>query len=165
MSFLGEEYDVATDLPESDRNYKSIPAAWYPAAIKVAELKDSKKGGKGINLQWVVEGDNYAERVIFQWLNIKNASLDAERIGRQQLGDVARAGGLAKVRDTDQLVGIHALIKVARTKDEEYGDEDGFKNEVKAVKARDGAALPTAAAKGSGEVVDEAAGSKPPWAK
>jgi len=164
MSFLGEEYNVA-DLPEGNGNFKSIPAAWYEAAITEAELKDSASGGQYIKLVWEIEGENYAGRKQFQNLNIRNASTKAEEIGRQQLGDVARAGGLAKVRDTDQLIGIHALIKVARKKDEEYGDEDGFKNEVKGVKARSGSAMPVASSVPKTTAGAATSSSKPPWAK
>jgi hypothetical protein len=45
-------------------------------------------------------------------LNIKNANPKAEEIGRQQLGDIMRAIGLAKVTDTDQLIGGQIGIKL-----------------------------------------------------
>ena len=99
---------------------------------------------------------------MFGNLNIKNASTKAEEIGRQQLGEIMRAIGLAKVTDTDQLIGGNLGIKLSvRT-----GDYAG--NEIKAFRALGGAApaavapfkpSPSAA---SGNAVVKAA---PPWAK
>jgi hypothetical protein len=48
-------------------------------------------------------------------INIKNPNPQAEEIGRQQLGEIMRAIGLAKVSDTDQLIGGSLSIKLKIT--------------------------------------------------
>ena len=96
---------------------------------------------------------------MFGNLNIKNPSTKAEEIGRQQLGDIMRAIGLAKVTDTDQLIGGNLGIKLSvRT-----GEYSG--NEIKAFRALNGAApAPVAPFKAAGP--SAAAGkAAPPWAK
>jgi hypothetical protein len=97
--------------------------------------------------------------VVFGNLNIKNANPKAEEIGRQQLGEIMRAIGLAKVTDTDQLIGGQLGIKLEVKQDDQYGAS----NEVKGFKSLSGsaapaAAMPAASAPASGKAA-------PPWAK
>ena len=112
---------------------------------------------------------------MFSNLNIKNASAKAEEIGRQQLGDIMRAIGLAKVTDTDQLIGgslnIKLSIRSART-DEKTGKTYEASNEVKAYRAISGGAAPAfkSAAPAAAAQTAEAAPAKPakaspPWVK
>ena len=56
---------------------------------------------------------------------------EAERIGRQQLGELLRAIGLAELSDTDQLVGAPVQIKLKVREQEGYdptNDVAGFKS-------------------------------------
>ena len=99
--------------------------------------------------------------MIFGNLNIKNASTKAEEIGRQQLGEIMRAIGLAKVTDTDQLIGGNLGIKLT-VKTGEYAG-----NEIKGYRALGGSA-PAAVApfKPVGPSAGAApAKSAPPWLK
>jgi hypothetical protein len=98
--------------------------------------------------------------VVFGNLNIKNANPKAEEIGRQQLGDIMRAIGLAKVTDTDQLIGGQIAIKLEVKEDAQYGAS----NEVKGFKSVSGSAAPAAAIP---QVQSNSAPAKaaPPWAK
>ena len=117
MAYLGETYDTDA-LPVSDRpdNFEPLPPGWYDVQIISAELKMTKAGnGQYINLRYDVTGPTHAGRVIWGKLNIRNASPDAERIGRQQFGELLRAIGLPRVEDTDQLIGHALSIRVATT--------------------------------------------------
>jgi hypothetical protein len=98
--------------------------------------------------------------VVFGNLNIKNASTKAEEIGRQQLGEIMRAIGLAKVQDTDQLIGGNLGIKLSvRT-----GDYAG--NEIKAFKALSGAApAPVSILSTPSSVKTAPLKAAPPWVK
>jgi hypothetical protein len=98
---------------------------------------------------------------VFGNLNIKNASTKAEEIGRQQLGEIMRAIGLAKVTDTDQLIGGNLGIKLV-VKTGEYAG-----NEIKGYRALGGV---TPAAVAPFKPIGPSAGapaakSAPPWAK
>jgi hypothetical protein len=97
---------------------------------------------------------------VFGNLNIRNQSPKAEEIGRQQLGDICRAIGLARVGDTDQLIGNSLMIKLDIEKSEQYGD----KNQVKGFKPIAGGAPKVV---GMVVSIPAAAPAKaaPPWAK
>jgi hypothetical protein len=107
---------------------------------------------------------------VFSNLNIKNASAKAEEIGRQQLGDIMRAIGLAKVTDTDQLIGGNVSVKLgirASRTDEKTGKTYEASNEVKAYRAINGGAAPAfqAPAPAAAPAASAPAKAAPPWAK
>ena len=97
---------------------------------------------------------------MFGNLNIKNANPKAEEIGRQQLGEIMRAIGLAKVADTDQLIGGQISIKLTIKDDAQYGAS----NEIKGFNSLTGSAAPSVP---SAPASAPAATGKaaPPWAK
>lgn len=165
MAFLSESFDV-NQLPVGNGgNFEPLPAGWYTVTITQAELKDTKAGtGQFIKLRYDVTGPTHQGRVVFGNLNIKNPNPKAEEMGRQHLGDIMRAIGLAKVTDTDQLIGGHIAIKLEVKKDEQYGDG----NEVKGFRSVSGSAAPAAAAipQGQSNPAPAASGkAAPPWAK
>lgn len=139
MAFLGQTF-AESDLPQGNGgNYDPLPPGWYTANITQAELKSTVVGdGQYIKLRYDITGPTHAGRVVFGNLNIKNASAKAEEIGRQQLGEVMRAIGLARVQDTDQLIGATIQVKLdvrpART-DEKTGKTYEASNDVKGFKA------------------------------
>lgn len=166
MAFLGQTFD-ANNLPEGNGNFEPLPPGWYNATITQAELKPTKDGtGQYIKLRYDITGPTHQGRVVFGNLNIKNSSAKAEEIGRQQLGELMRAIGLAKVTDTDQLIGGSLSIKLTIRQ-----AQDGYEaqNEVRGFKAISGSAPPFAASaaaavapSGAPEASSRAA---PPWAK
>jgi hypothetical protein len=161
MAFLDEEFSVDA-LPVGNNNFEPLPEGWYNAAITGAEIKATKAGdGKYIALKYNITGPSHQGRVVFGNLNIKNASTKAEEIGRQQLGEIMRAIGLAKVSDTDQLIGGNLGIKLTVRTGEYAG------NEIKSFRALSGV-QPTAVApfKAVGPSAAAApAKAAPPWAK
>jgi len=155
MAFLGESYNT-DDLPQGS-GFEPLPEGWYMATISSAELKNTQAGdGSYIAVTYDITGPSHQGRKIYGNLNIRNKNPKAEEIGRQQLGDVMRAIGLAKVDDSDQLIGGQLSIKLKTKKDEQYGD----KSEVNGWKAVAGSVPPSANSASS-----SAAGSAPPWAK
>ena len=164
MAFLNEEFNV-NELPQGNGNFEPLPAGWYTVTISQAELKPTKAGnGQYIKLRYDIIGPTHQGRVVFGNLNIKNANPKAEEIGRQQLGDIMRAIGLAKVTDTDQLIGGQIAIKLEVKQDEQYGAS----NEVKGFKSVSGSVAPAAAsipAKTAAPAPAASAKAAPPWAK
>ena len=164
MAFLNEEFNV-NELPQGNGNFEPLPAGWYTATISQSELKDTKAGnGQYIKLRYDITGPTHQGRVVFGNLNIKNANPKAEEIGRQQLGDIMRAIGLAKVTDTDQLIGGQIAIKLEVKQDEQYGAS----NEVKGFKSVSGSVAPVAGsipAKTAAPAPAAPAKAAPPWAK
>ena len=161
MAFLNEEYNV-NELPVGNGgNYDPLPAGWYTATISQSELKDTKAGnGQYIKLRYDITGPSHQGRVVFGNLNIKNPNPKAEEIGRQQLGEIMRAIGLAKVTDTDQLIGGQIAIKLDVKQDAQYGAS----NEVKGFKSVSGSAAP-AVLMPAAEAPAASAKVAPPWSK
>lgn len=159
MAYIGESIGV-DELPVSDRSYDLVPDGWYSATMTKADLGETKnKTGLKIDVRYDITGPTHEGRVVFGSINIRNQSPKAEEIGRQQLGEIMRAIGLAKVEDTDQLVGARIQIKVGKSKPQE-GYE--VKNEIKGWKAVEGSAPPVSSAPAASAAPG---GAKPPWAK
>lgn len=164
MAFLGQTFN-SDDLPQGS-TYDPLPAGWYTATIADAELKTTKDGsGQYIKIRYDITGPTHQGRVVFGNLNIRNASAKAEEIGRQQLGEIMRAIGLARVTDTDQLIGGALQIKLdVRAATEQYDAQ----NEVKGFKAITGStpsfAAPAASPAASAPASAGPAKAAPPWA-
>ena len=157
MAFLDEAFDIES-LPQSESNFEALPPGWYNASVVSAELKGTKDGtGQYIAVRYDIIGPTHQGRQVFGNLNIKNNSSKAEEIGRQQLGELMRSIGLAKVTDTDQLIGGQLQIKLTVTKSEQYGDG----NNVGGYKAISGS-VPTVT---TNTTEQSTPGKAPPWAK
>ena len=158
MALLNHSF-VEAELPKSERNFEPLPAGWYTATIGGAEVKATKAGtGEYIAIRYDITGPTHQGRVVFGNLNIKNANPTAEAIGYQQMGELMRAIGLARVDDTDQFIGGQLQIKLDIRKSEQYGDS----NDVKGFKSLSGGAMPMAAASAAPKA---AAKASPPWQK
>ena len=157
MTSLSQSFNVS-DLPESSKNFSPLPAGWYTANISEAEIKQTKAGtGEYISVKYSITGPTHQGRGIYGNVNIKNPTPKAEEIGRQQLGEIMRAIGLARIDNTDQLIGKSLSIKLEVKLSEQYGDG----NEVKGFKALEGGSMPSPMS-ASAPAVAKAA---PPWAK
>lgn len=161
MAFLNEEFDAST-VETTGGQYDALPAGWYQAKITDADLRDTKAGnGQYIAVRYDIVGPSHQGRVVWGNLNIKNPNPKAEEIGRQQLAELMGAIGLAKVRDTDQLIGGELSIKLAVRQSEQYGDS----NDVKGYKSITGSPAPGPSAQAAPAAQPASSGSKAPWQK
>jgi len=171
MAFLETAFDV-NELPRSTiNNFDPLPAGWYTTNITQAEIKSTSDGtGQYIKLRYDITGPSHQGRVVFGNLNIKNKTPKAEEIGRQQLGEVMRAVGLARVTDTDQLIGgclsIKLDIRPQRT-DPTSGKTYEASNDVKGFRSVNGSAAPMASVpfNSPARAPDSFGQTAPPWAK
>lgn len=125
-------------LPEGS-GYGTIAAGWYGVTISKAEVKPTKAGtGEYINMMYTITGPTHQGRTVWGMINIRNPNPKAEEIGLQQLGELLRATGIAKLSDTDQLLGMALSVKVIIKQ-----DDQGEKNEIKGFKALQGGAIPS----------------------
>lgn len=160
---LNETFSAEDEELTGEGNFAALPAGWYSVGISEAELKDTKTGtGQYIKMKLDILDGEKAGRVLFTNLNIRNQNEMAEKIGKQQLGSVMRATGLAKLSNTDELIGGQMQVKVKVTKSEQYGDDDGNQNEVTAFKSLNESTAPAPAAGAAKPAATKAA---PPWAK
>lgn len=167
MAFLGETF-AADDLPTGNGEYELLPEGLYSATITKAEVNQTKSGtGTKIDVRFDITGPSHQGRVVFAAINIRNQSAKAEEIGRQQLGEIMRAIGLARLEDSDQLVGGQLQIKVKikqPTPDDVARGYSQARNEVAGYRALSGGGLPSpTTAKPAASSAP--AGGKPPWAK
>jgi hypothetical protein len=159
MAFLGETFSTES-LPVSDRSYDLVPEGWYNATITKAELGKTKAGtGDKIDMRYDITGPTHQGRVIFGSINVRNQSPEAEKIGRQQLGEIMRAVGLAKINDSDELIGCSIVIRV-KIKPASNGYD--ARNEISGVKSASGV-MPQVTS--SPEPTAQPGGAKPPWQK
>lgn len=163
MALLEQEITL-DELPESG-GYDLLPAGWYTASITETDVKDTKDGrGKYIKVRYDITGPTHQGRVVFGNLNIQNPSSEAERIGRQQFGDLLRSLGMDRIQDTDQLVGGALQVKVGVRKDKTGQYED--QNDIRGFKALEGGTIlqqtPKAAKPATAPAVKAAT---PPWKK
>ena len=158
MANLDQTFDI-NELPQGTSNFDPLPPGWYSGVITGAELKNTKNGtGQYISIKYQVTAPIHQGRVVFGNINIKNANPKAEEIGRQQLGEIMRAIGVARLQDTDQLLGRNPQIKLGIRESEGYEPQ----NEFKGFKAIEGSAPPVAHAPAPASAPSKAT---PPWAK
>lgn len=158
MALLSQSFDV-NDLPAQQNDFSPLPDGWYSSTIKSAEMRDTKdKTGQYIAVRYDILGPTHQGRVVFGNINIKNKSTAAEEIGRQALGSIMRAVGLARVDDTDQLIGHSLQIKLATRVSEGYEPS----NEVRQFKSIEGGNLPPLSVVASAPTAQVVT---PPWAK
>jgi len=158
MANLGTSF-LTEDLP-SGGSYEALPAGWYTATINDVQVKQTKSGtGRYMAIRYDITGPTHQGRVVYSNINFENANPKAEEIGRQQLRSLMEAIGLARLTDSDQLIGGNVKIKLKVEKDEQYGDKNqvnGFASSG-AVGAAPKAPQPSAPASKSP--------SAPPWAR
>jgi hypothetical protein len=161
MANLGESFNV-NELPEDQGGFDPIPAGDYHLKVTDSSLEDTKAGtGQYIKVRCDVMGPSHQGRVLFTNINIRNPNPKAEEIGRQQLGSLLRAIGLASLTDTDQLIGGEFSGKVTVKNDPTYGPG----NEIKGFKAIGGSPAPSVAQSAPAQNSAPAGGATPPWVK
>ena len=151
----------ASSVPVTEKSFEVLPAGWYTASVTGADLKATKSGtGQYLRIEYTISGPTGAGRKVWSNYNVRNENPKAESIGREQLAELCRCVGLARVNDTDQLLGCNVSVKL-KVREASNGYE--ATNEVQGHKALEGSAPPAPAAaapKGAAK-----AGPKPPWAK
>ena len=168
MAKLDEAF-ITDDMPKGN-DYTPLPAGWYVASIGSADLANTKNGkGQYIKIRYNIEGPSHQGRVVFGNLNTRNESEKAMEVGRQQMGNLLRALGIAKLTDTDQLVGGNVEIKLAvREAEGQYEAQ----NELKGFKSVSGSSPMTSKSTSAGKTSATTANgptangkAPPPWAK
>jgi len=132
--------------------YDPIPAGEYLARLVQADRKEISRNndyGECLVLVWEIEGGEYDRRLVWQRLNLWGQNMRSNeqvvRIANSQFAEIREATGKKTPRDTDELLHIPCLIRVAVTQDK--NKEYDPRNEVKRVKAvTSGGAAPQAAA-------------------
>jgi len=153
---------------EPDAPIEVLPAGNYIAIITESDVVMTKSGtGQRLKLTWKVVEGNFANRMVFDGINIAHQNPKAEEIGQRQLSGLCHAANVLNLQQTEQLHGIPVQLKLIIRKDDtgQYGDQNEVKGYSKltghAVAPRTAAAQTTPAAPAPQAAP---AAMTPPWA-
>lgn len=124
-------FDARTVAPDAGQQ-DPVPAGWYNVVMDKSEMKPTKDGtGMRLEMQFKVIDGQYANRKVFEGLNLQNSNPIAQEIAYKQLSAIAHAVNVLIVEDSSQLHNIPLKIKV-----NVKGAGGGYdaKNEIKAYK-------------------------------
>lgn len=115
MADLGGNFDPNA-VPEREGGVDGEP---IPAGTEVLahiiedEAKDTRNGGFAVIFTWeILEGQPYARRRVWDFVNINNASEKAQEIGQRHLADIWQATGAPPSRNTSVLHRKPCLIRI-----------------------------------------------------
>lgn len=150
-SLIVEGFDPEKIEPQS---FEPVPDGWYPVLVEKISVKPTAdKTGKRANVQLKITDGDFKGRVIFDGINIINASDAAQQIGREHLAALFKACGktgnnLAALVQCEVMVGVK--MEVARTVgDKTYDARNAVKRN--GYKPMNGAVTGPASAPGNGE--------------
>ena len=126
MAEFNETFDPSA-VPEDDRNFEPIPAGTYKLQVLESAIADTSTGsGQMLTLTLEVVEGQYANRRIWDRLNIVNQNPDAQRIAQRNLADLCIAVGVAQLRNTDELHNkpFMARVTVQPDKTGQYGPQN-----------------------------------------
>jgi len=90
-------YTPDYDDTGSGGDFDLMPKGIYPVQCVKAEERPTKDGnGSYFNLQWEVQGDFQAGRMLFSMITWENKSQKAVDIGRQNLNAICKLNGMGK---------------------------------------------------------------------
>ena len=134
MADLGNTFDPQ-DVPEDERSFKPMPAGDYTCQIIESEIVQTKSGGDMLKLTLEIMEDPFANRKVWDNLNIRNANPQAQSIAQRTLADICSAVGAGAIRDSEEL---HFKPFTATLKVEPEKDGYDAKNGVKRYRSKSG---------------------------
>jgi hypothetical protein len=116
MAYLGSIDTSQVDYNTGSR--EPLPAGVYSLIIVRAVQKDTKKkDGIYVEVEFdITAPDQHNRRKFWDTFNIMNPSTEAQRIGLEQLGKLAKAAGIAVLQDDQDLLNkeIQAEIYIGK---------------------------------------------------
>lgn len=101
-------------------SFDALPAGDYDVCIVASEMKPTKAGtGSYLQLTLQVLGGEYANRKLFDRLNLNNPNATAVQIARGTLSAICRAVGVMDPNDSSELhnKGMKAVVRVEKDAD------------------------------------------------
>lgn len=154
----------------SENDFQPIPAGKYSVYIEDISINETRAGtGQYLRIKLrVAEGQPYANRIIWTYINFQNTNPVAERIGQQKLNQLLLACGLHVIQDTDELLNREVLAQVivreASNGYEASNDVKAFyKNEVRAPSGASNASVQVAPTQQQNPAWQQNKNGVPPW--
>ena len=134
MASLGGTFNP-NEIPQDERSFEPIPAGDYTCQVIESEIRPTKSGGDMLRLTLEVVDGPFANRRIWENLNIRNSNPQAQSIAHRALADLCAACGAGAIDDSEEL---HFKPFVATIKIEPGRDGYEPRNGVKRYKPRGG---------------------------
>lgn len=120
-----------TGVKPAENKFGLIEKGEYNALIKEIEMRDTKAGGKYISVELKIVGPKFKDRVLFDNINVVNASLKAQEIGRETLAAMCIAVGADLANPSSEalkgkIVGIFINKKMDNYKGEEVNKVSSY---------------------------------------
>ena len=149
MAALGSRFD-AKSVDTTQRDFENLPPGDYVLEVEKSEVTATKDGnGEILKLVYnVIEPGVFKERKIFGNINLINANVQAQEIGKQELARLCRAVGLGEIDDSEELHFKSFTAKVGLSKPRTGKDGKTYepRNEIKKFYFPDEGAVPEAKA-------------------
>ncbi|KAB1076684.1 DUF669 domain-containing protein [Methylobacterium soli] len=134
MAYLGNTFDP-NEVPDDERSFEPMPAGDYNMQIVESDIAQTKAGGDMLKLTLEVIDGPFANRKVWDNLNIRNSNAVAQGIAQRALADICAATGTGPIEDSEDL---HFKPLVVTLKIEPARGEYDARNAVKKYKARGG---------------------------
>lgn len=128
MAFIDFNVEQEQDLKPS---FAALPAGEYVAIATESSLTKNKAGnGDYFKFTFEIIDGPFKSRKI--WHNFTRTSQNnvAQQIGRSQFKQFCESVKNLSPKDTSELHNKPFILTLKKVKDETYGDDDGYKNEV-----------------------------------
>lgn len=103
----------ANQVEPYEGNFDPIPADWYVMAVESSEIKpNSAQTGSILSLKYTILDGPYANRKVFENLNIQHPNAAAVEIAYKKLSAICRATGVINLQNSEQLHNIPFKGKV-----------------------------------------------------
>ena len=127
----------ATTVEPLDSGFSPVPEGDYEAMIVKSANKVNKKGtGSYLELQVQIISGEYAKRIVWARLNLKNPNPTSVEMAKRELASICYAVGVLKPSKKEDLHNIPMIIHVVQRDD----DRGGKQNDIKGWKAKPAAA-------------------------
>lgn len=126
MAILPSAFN-STDIPP-EAPIEALPPGDYVVCIIESLINETKNGnGQVLKLVLQVVDGGFKGRKLFDYINIQNSNIDAQRIGQSRLSSICKAVSKPIIQDTAEIHEIPMLAKVAIKNSEEYGKQNQIK--------------------------------------
>lgn len=126
MPKLLETFDASEH--EVRKTFDPLPAGWYSVVITGSDTFVTKGGTECLKLEMSVLDGEYADRRVFENLNLWHNKPDAVRIAQSQLASICTAIGKLRISDTEELHGHPFQIRVVTEETEKYGPQNRIRS-------------------------------------
>ena len=134
---MDECFFDATTVNPLDSGFAPIPEGDYEVAIVKSQNKPTKSGtGSYLELQCQVVSGEYAKRVLWGRLNLKNPSTAAVEMAKRELSSICHATGVLRPKCKEDLHNIPVIAHVVQVAD----NKGEMRKEIKGWKAKENAA-------------------------